>query len=134
METGINWLKLIYEAIKNLGNSIAGANQSDWNEADSTSAAYIKNKPTVPTVTIVEGTVEGTVSDGVFTESEGQPSPEDAIALIQAGGLVYLSFSDSQENDYLLLVTTADATSTCLSTPGENITWEAAESEEAAES
>jgi hypothetical protein len=40
--------------------------QSDWNESDSTSVAYIKNKPVIPTVPVQDVTVGGTsvVSNG----------------------------------------------------------------------
>lgn len=39
--------------------------QSDWNESSSSSPAYIKNKPTIPTVPVTDVTVNGTsVMDG----------------------------------------------------------------------
>ena len=124
METGINWLKLIYEAIKNLGNSIAGANQSDWNEATTTSAAYIKNKPTVPTVV----TVKGTVSDNAFTEDEGEIGALEALEVIKAGGLVYLTYEDAGGSDVYSLVTSASDVELVA-----DVNWEIP-AEEAAES
>lgn len=38
------------EDIDNWNNPSSGGEQSDWNETDTSSLAYIKNKPTIPTV------------------------------------------------------------------------------------
>ena len=43
------WLKAIYDAIRNLGEKVGASNQADWNEEDTTSAAFVNNKPTIPT-------------------------------------------------------------------------------------
>lgn len=45
--------------------SLPAQTQSDWNELSSSSPAYIKNKPTIPTVPVTDVTVNGTsVMDG----------------------------------------------------------------------
>lgn len=71
--------------------------QSDWNESDSTSVAYIKNKPTIPIIPVQDVTVGGTsvVSNGtavipqeVFWATYGTTTAAEIDAAVAAGKLV----------------------------------------------
>ena len=48
-ESIIYWLQQIHVALKSIGGSVDVTHQSDWSEADSTKASFIKNKPAIPT-------------------------------------------------------------------------------------
>lgn len=50
----INWLQRICEAILSLASGTTTASQSDWNEADSTKASFIKNKPEIINIIRIE--------------------------------------------------------------------------------
>lgn len=59
----------VEDAINNIEGTGGGGNlnvQSDWNETDTTSDAYIKNKPTIPSAV-----TESTVSGWGFTKNTG---------------------------------------------------------------
>jgi len=79
------WLEEIKKSVDNVATASATAVQSDWNEATSTAASYIKNKPTIPQGALI---VEGEHSDAFYVESQQViDGIEDAIA---AGRPVYL--------------------------------------------
>ena len=144
MKDVIYWLKQIHATISNLNGSVATANQSDWNEDDDTSAAYIqnkptipdaqiqsdwnqstdtakdyiKNKPTVPSVTVVSGTV----SDSAFTADAGQPTLAEAAAAIEAGNFVYLKYTSTDKDIYEMVIA-CDADTPSITT--KNLTWTA---------
>lgn len=93
----IYWLEQISKAIGTISGSVI-LYQSDWEETESGSPSYIKNKPEIPTVPTVGTIVEGTVSEGVFTPAEGAPSYADVLALIaEAPSVVYLNYSDTYD-------------------------------------
>lgn len=59
--------------------------QSDWNETDTTSDAYIKNKPTIPS-TITESTVSGwgfTKNTGTYSKPSGGIPKTDLASAVQ---------------------------------------------------
>ena len=69
--------------VVDLGTVITSETQSDWNITDTSSAAYIKNKPTIPSITglateqyvdeeiLANATTESTVSGWGFTKNAG---------------------------------------------------------------
>ena len=67
-EEVINNEQVVASALNNLNQRINEASgiQSDWDELDSTSAAYIQNKPTIPSAV-----TESTVSGWGFTKNTG---------------------------------------------------------------
>lgn len=78
----------------NLGSVLTEQAQADWNEADTTKADYIKNKPTIPSdANLVHKsgaeTIAGTktFSDGVVLQSSGTIASGSARAV--NGGAVY---------------------------------------------
>lgn len=100
----VYWLEQIFNAISGIGGSVISA-QSDWNETDTTSPKYIKNKPNIPVVPTIGTIVSGTVSEGAFTPAEGAPSFSDVLALVaDAPSVVYLNYSDGYD-----MVVSADA-------------------------
>lgn len=81
-DTTVPTSKAVYELVANSDSSSGDTNvQSDWNEEDSTSDAYIKNKPEALPAdggnanTVNEHTVESDVpADAVFTDTIYEPS------------------------------------------------------------
>lgn len=62
--------------------------QSDWNETDTTSDAYIKNKPTIPEgYTILEGTLR--TGETTVTISDAAIKADSIIDIFAEGGLSY---------------------------------------------
>lgn len=62
--------------------------QSDWNETDSSSDAYIKNKPTIPEgYTILEGTLR--TGETTITISNAAIKADSIIDIFAEGGLAY---------------------------------------------
>lgn len=110
------WLKAIYDAISNLVEKVGTSNQADWEEEETTSAAYVKNKPTIPAVTVVPGAV----ADDEFTPTSATFS--DVLAAIATShGIVYLSYTVSEETVYDMVVT---AGSSLIKTAA-GVEWEA---------
>jgi|GEM_PF-3960310 len=69
--------------------------QSDWGENDNSKVTFIKNKPTIPTVI----NIEGSVSDSVFTpddEISASEYGEIANAFVN-GAIVRLCFDVTEE-------------------------------------
>jgi hypothetical protein len=62
--------------------------QSDWNETDPSSDAYIKNKPTIPEgYTILEGTLR--TGETTITISNSAIKANSIIDIFAEGGLSY---------------------------------------------
>ena len=86
-EEVINNEQVVASALNNLNQRINEASgiQSDWNETDSTSNAYIKNKPTIPSA-VTESTVSGwgfTKNTGTYSKpSSGIPASDLAQGVI----------------------------------------------------
>lgn len=116
----VKWLKKIWEVLTDLTQAQSVTNQSDWNEDDDTKSSYIKNKPTIPIVTVVEGAV----ADNEFTPTEAAFA--DVLAAIaEAHGIVYLKYEDNSEDVYDMVVG-ASASQIITAT---SVTWEAPEEE-----
>lgn len=81
--------------------------QSDWNEADSTSDAYILNKPSIPTKTSDLTNDSNFVSDAnyVHTDNNFTPTLKNKLNGIESGAEVNVqsdwSQSDSTADDYI---------------------------------
>lgn len=108
-------MKQIAENLAKLIGSVGAANQADWNEADSTKASFIKNKPDAPVLV-----VEGTVSDSAFTAGSGQPTLTEAAAAMLAGKPVYLKYESSDEVIVELATYCNDDTPSIAT---KNLTW-----------
>lgn len=54
--------------------------QSDWNEGDTTSKAYIKNKPTIPTVPT---NVSAFINDAGYITASGVANKQDKMPIVQ---------------------------------------------------
>ena len=86
-EEVINNEQVVASALNNLNQRINEASgiQSDWDELDSTSNAYIKNKPTIPSA-VTESTVSGwgfTKNTGTYSKpSSGIPASDLAQGVI----------------------------------------------------
>ena len=107
------WLKQIFEAIGKVAS--VQRNQADWNEADSSEASFIKNKPAIPVGMIVSGTV---LTDE-FTPGSGQPTLAQAAAKVAAGCAVYLKYTDNEVDCYEAVLF---ASSAKIET--KNLSWE----------
>lgn len=69
------------QARENIGAGGGQAVQSDWNETDTDDPAYIKNKPTVPTVNDPAVTIrQGGVTKGTFTLNQAGAATIDLDA------------------------------------------------------
>lgn len=135
MKKSINWLEQIFNAIKGISTASV---QSDWNEAGSSSPAYIKNKPSIPDAQIQSDwnqddntkldfiknkpihIVEGTVSEGAFTAGAGQLTLAQAGTALEAGALVYLKYT-SDGDTIMEIVAEYNATDNEIAT--KNVTW-----------
>lgn len=98
----------------NLGSVLTEQAQADWNEADTTKAEYIKNKPTIPSdANLVHKTGAETIagvktfSDGVVLNSSGTIASNNTRAV--NGGAVYEALS-SKADDSNVVHKTGDET------------------------
>ena len=117
MKDIIFWLRQIFDALTSLGASVQNKSQTNWNESDSTKASYLQNKPYIPSVVIIEGTV----SDSAFTPSGTNPkSVADAIVSLLKGDIVYLKYTSDSEAVYEIV---SEFNSDAGSIATANLTW-----------
>lgn len=104
-EEVINNEQVIAGALNDLNQRINEASgvQSDWNESDSTSAAYIQNKPTIPSAV-----TESTVSGWGFTKNTGTYIKPDTG--IPASDLANGVIPDISVKENKMTITTASGT------------------------
>lgn len=113
------WLEQIHTALKGVSAAMV---QSDWDEDDAGSAAFIKNKPEIPVIPVIPAVhiIEGTVSEGAFTAEAGQMTLAQAAEAISEGAIVYLKYTDS-DNDVIEMATGYSETDSEITT--RNLTW-----------
>lgn len=82
------WL-YVSDVWEKIGNVALNQIQSDWNQNDSTSADYIKNKPTIPTVPVTDVQINGTsiLSNGVANVPVASTSDFGAIRIDENYGI-----------------------------------------------
>lgn len=122
MNKVIYWLTQIHAALNELGGKVGITHQSDWEEADETSPAYIANKPEIPVVPSIPEVVivEGTVSTDAFTPDDGQPTIAEVADTVAGGGIAYLKYVDTESDLYEIEMVIACDEETVVT---KNLTW-----------